>query len=904
MTGLLAGLLLTLAAGADASAAPALLEAQGTLRDAQGEPITGSLDAALTLRAGVAGEVVWSGQTQLQAAQGRFRVVLGDDPRNPLPLPAFAGPEQLWLGVQVDGELPMGRVALRSVPYALDAALALTATAHSLSCPGCVGPGALRIAVASLAELLELDDRVEAAQAAASALEGPTLGSLPCAEGQHPVSAGVGWVCRGELVAASELQALAIDAVDGLAGGTLQGDLLVTGAEATAGLRQAGELVCDTTGNCGASLADLRCGPEQVLRFGGQRWECADFEPPPAVPACAGADRALQWDGERWLCATLRASGPSQGTANGFESLDAWGYTWDGLERSSATWHEADAACRAGGGRLPTATELYRNNATTGTGNLCAARANNYLWTTITNRRERPVTVRLSDGALADATADSTRHFRCVWPDHRSAAFGGDACHGPPGRGCLSARRFYHLDREPRPAMDYVAASHECNFHNASLPTVADWTSMIHAGEAGPGDYMWLWAAGAMYHSSSPYFLMPVVRFDPLTAPAFSFTRTDGGDDLGGWAWPHSSPQAFRCMGKRSPDQGVDPSPECQGACFGLVGSAQQGLDRPGRRAPLWADSVDRPVVPYPVALADCERSGGTLPTINELAELLHAGLPNGTNAWLWTSSPLYVSGNYRYALGRWTGDGPRAWYATSGAASSDGEHGEDFRDVVIGMKHFESCKVGRLLAEHPQILVIAHFKGHILAGFGGAVKQLGMGCAARGGKLTMHHTSKPKIVARKCKNCGKSAEMCPVGAIYEKGRSHRIDLDKCIGCASCIAVCPYKAVRVRWTSINLFKTFGERLAEYAYAAQHGKRNIYMSFAFNITRNCDCMGRKLKVILPDLGVFASTDPVAIDQACLDLIDERAGKKKFGGRHTLEYAEKIGLGSRKYELVRL
>jgi len=540
-----------------------------------------------------------------------------------------------------------------------------------------VGPGALRIAVASLAELLELDDRVEAAQAAASALEGPTLGSLPCAEGQHPVSAGVGWVCRGELVAASELQALAIDAVDGLAGGTLQGDLLVTGAEATAGLRQAGELVCDTTGNCGASLADLRCGPEQVLRFGGQRWECADFEPPPAVPACAGADRALQWDGERWLCATLRASGPSQGTANGFESLDAWGYTWDGLERSSATWHEADAACRAGGGRLPTATELYRNNATTGTGNLCAARANNYLWTTITNRRERPVTVRLSDGALADATADSTRHFRCVWPDHRSAAFGGDACHGPPGRGCLSARRFYHLDREPRPAMDYVASSHECNFHNASLPTVADWTSMIHAGEAGPGDYMWLWAAGAMYHSSSPYFLMPVVRFDPLTAPAFSFTRTDGGDDLGGWAWPHSSPQAFRCMGKRSPDQGVDPSPECQGACFGLVGSAQQGLDRPGRRAPLWADSVDRPVVPYPVALADCERSGGTLPTINELAELLHAGLPNGTNAWLWTSSPLYVSGNYRYALGRWTGDGPRAWYATSGAASSDGEHGE-----------------------------------------------------------------------------------------------------------------------------------------------------------------------------------------------------------------------------------
>ena len=234
----------------------------------------------------------------------------------------------------------------------------------------------------------------------------------------------------------------------------------------------------------------------------------------------------------------------------------------------------------------------------------------------------------------------------------------------------------------------------------------------------------------------------------------------------------------------------------------------------------------------------------------------------------------------------------------------ADGDHGDDFVNVVINKKHFKSCKVGKLVAEQDQLLIVAHFKGHILAGFGGAVKQLGMGCAARGGKLTMHHSSKPKIVPRKCKNCGLCAEKCPVGAIYRKGRSHRIDLDKCIGCASCMAVCPYKAAKVRWTSINLFKTFGERLAEYAFAAQKDKRNIYLTFAFNMTKDCDCIGRKMKVILPDLGVFASVDPVAIDQACLDLIDKRAGKKKFGGRHMLEYAEKIGLGSRKYELVKV
>lgn len=234
----------------------------------------------------------------------------------------------------------------------------------------------------------------------------------------------------------------------------------------------------------------------------------------------------------------------------------------------------------------------------------------------------------------------------------------------------------------------------------------------------------------------------------------------------------------------------------------------------------------------------------------------------------------------------------------------ADGDHGGDFREVVINKKHFRSCKVGKLVAEHDQLLIIAHFKGHILAGFGGAVKQLGMGCAARGGKLNMHHSSKPKIIRRKCKNCGTCVKKCPADAIYRKGRSHRIDLDKCIGCASCIAVCPHKAVKVRWTSINLFKTFGERLAEYAFAAQKGKRNIYLTFAFNITRGCDCMGRKMKVILPDLGVLASVDAVAIDQACLDLIRRKVGKKKFGGRHTLAYAEKIGLGNRKYELVEI
>ncbi|MDP4089661.1 MAG: DUF362 domain-containing protein, partial [Bacillota bacterium] len=115
---------------------------------------------------------------------------------------------------------------------------------------------------------------------------------------------------------------------------------------------------------------------------------------------------------------------------------------------------------------------------------------------------------------------------------------------------------------------------------------------------------------------------------------------------------------------------------------------------------------------------------------------------------------------------------------------------------------------------------------------------------------------------------------------------------------------CQFGAISNSWLA-SLSRSFPERLAEYAYAAAKGKNNIYISFAFNITKNCDCEGHPMKPIAQDLGVFASTDPVAIDKACLDMLDKSEGKTVFKrGRGTLEYAEKIGLGSRDYELVEL
>lgn len=233
----------------------------------------------------------------------------------------------------------------------------------------------------------------------------------------------------------------------------------------------------------------------------------------------------------------------------------------------------------------------------------------------------------------------------------------------------------------------------------------------------------------------------------------------------------------------------------------------------------------------------------------------------------------------------------------------ADGEAGEDYDVIEINKKNFDNCKIARGIAKEKQLIVLSHFKGHVLAGFGGAIKQLGMGCASKGGKLAQHANSIPKISSLKCKACKACALKCPKAAITVD-RKAKIDKNKCVGCASCMAACPFGAISNSWLA-SLTRSFNERLAEYAYAASKGRNNIYITFAFNITKNCDCEGHPMKPIAKDLGVFASTDPVAIDQACLDVLDKSEGRRVFKkGRYTLEYAEAIDLGSRNYELVAL
>ena len=242
----------------------------------------------------------------------------------------------------------------------------------------------------------------------------------------------------------------------------------------------------------------------------------------------------------------------------------------------------------------------------------------------------------------------------------------------------------------------------------------------------------------------------------------------------------------------------------------------------------------------------------------------------------------------------------------------ADGVAGEDSSLIPIeGGKHFKTCALGKGFEAFEQLLVLSHFKGHSLAGFGGAIKQLSMGFASKGGKMAMHMGIKPKLMNFLCVKCGLCTKRCQVDAIHIEpkgsGKKSSIDHSKCLGCGACYSACPRHAISIlslRGIRNMLFRKsdFREKLVEYALAAHQGRRNIYMNFAMSITKGCDCEPRPMLAAIPNIGIFVSTDPVAADAACYDAC-VRSGLK-FKGGEQLAYAEKLGLGSRDYNLITL
>ena len=250
----------------------------------------------------------------------------------------------------------------------------------------------------------------------------------------------------------------------------------------------------------------------------------------------------------------------------------------------------------------------------------------------------------------------------------------------------------------------------------------------------------------------------------------------------------------------------------------------------------------------------------------------------------------------------------------------ADGLKSQNFLEVKIDGKHFDSVKIASDIVNTDSMIVMSHFKGHEMAGFGGSIKNIAMGCAPAAGKKDQHSVE-IQSDNNTCIACGKCAEVCPESAIVVEEFAV-IDPQKCIGCGECITACPVDAIGMDWDSE--IGPFMEKLTEYAYGAVKNKKDKvgYINFLLNITPECDCAPFSDAPLVPDIGILASKDPVALDKASYDLVNKQhgfkhsylkdnyeSGEDKFKGarNHTkgtiqLTYGEELGLGNNDYELI--
>lgn len=252
----------------------------------------------------------------------------------------------------------------------------------------------------------------------------------------------------------------------------------------------------------------------------------------------------------------------------------------------------------------------------------------------------------------------------------------------------------------------------------------------------------------------------------------------------------------------------------------------------------------------------------------------------------------------------------------------ADGLKGTDYTEVEINQKHCKTAKIGTAITDADIIISMNHFKGHEMTGFGGALKNLGMGSGSRGGKLEMHSASQPRIQKDSCVACGMCIKNCAQDAIsFDENKKADIDYNKCVGCGQCVAICQFDAAQVIWNESA--DTANEKIAEYAYAVVKDKPNFHINFIMNVSPNCDCWDNNDMAIVPDLGIAASFDPVALDKACVDMVNNapkingsilddihyHEGEDKFGHIHDntnwktgLDHGQEIGLGKEEYELI--
>ena len=254
----------------------------------------------------------------------------------------------------------------------------------------------------------------------------------------------------------------------------------------------------------------------------------------------------------------------------------------------------------------------------------------------------------------------------------------------------------------------------------------------------------------------------------------------------------------------------------------------------------------------------------------------------------------------------------------------ADGLKGTDEAYVpVAGGEYVKEAKIGRAIMDADIVISLNHFKGHEMTGFGGALKNLGMGCGSRAGKMEMHSAGKPWCDQDLCIGCGSCQRICAHGAPIMENRKITIDHDKCVGCGRCIGICPKDAIQpAQDESCDILNC---KMAEYAKAVVDGRPNFHISLVMDVSPNCDCHGENDVPIVPNVGMFASCDPVALDVACADAVnrmpvyvgsclEENMQHHHVEGDHfhmthpetnwrsCVEHAEKLGMGTQAYNLI--
>jgi uncharacterized Fe-S center protein len=256
-----------------------------------------------------------------------------------------------------------------------------------------------------------------------------------------------------------------------------------------------------------------------------------------------------------------------------------------------------------------------------------------------------------------------------------------------------------------------------------------------------------------------------------------------------------------------------------------------------------------------------------------------------------------------------------------------DGLKGTDEAYVSVPCgEYVKEAKIGRAIMDADIVISMTHFKGHELTGFGGALKNIGMGCGSRAGKMEMHSDGKPSVTSETCVGCGMCAQICAHHAVTVTNKKAAIDHTICVGCGRCIGTCHFNAIVAAWDESN--DILNKKMAEYSWAVLHDRPHFHISLVVDVSPYCDCHAENDVPIIPDIGMFASFDPVALDKACADManqapvisgsyLEERlkgqdcncdegdhfcATHPETNWKVCLDHAEKIGIGRKMYEII--